>query len=265
MKTERIDFICNFVNNNIDVYFNDQDWIAMNNSAEVDGFHVDSMEEFNTYVEDEAFLDTYERLSSRFDMYDDYFSDAHGEYTSSRDIFDLVDRNDVINSVCEIFCDFTFKNDENPDFSYWSTTNCGIERLYEACKEQFPADPQHTEEDIIKKTREYLETLSNDEIYELSELEGSPLYKMEDFVKVIHNKSMHTAEVVTALVKSLPGYSFDFDQEFFTIDRDDNWFMSCTRTDAVTQVFYSLDRVVDDALGITFPTLAEIRKGVWED
>lgn len=262
---ERKDQIYNFVHTYLEGCFDDGDYMNVWNE-ELDGDHVGMLDEdFDEYVADNeaGFLSVYKSLSSKFDPNDTYFCNTHSGYDSSRDLFDFITLDDVMEWATDFLDSYSpeaLKEEINPsDFKYY-----GLGKLVKLFKEHFPPEPKHTEEDIKIKIDEYISELDDGQLLAILSLEGfDKVMMMSNFPAYVKNKNMH--DVIAAMVQALPCDCFTFFDPFFE-DLGENGnldLVSLPKFDVVAMAFNNIDKINDTLLECSFPSLAEIKKGNW--
>lgn len=266
---ERNEQIYYFVRAHLEDCFDDGDYIDVWNE-ELDGDHVGMLDEdFDEYVADneDGFLSVYKNLAYGFDPDDSYFCNTNCGYDSSNDLFEFITLDDVMQWAADRLAELEPEDLEGEiepgHYKYY-----GYGKLVKLFKEHFPPEPKHSEAEIQQKIRDYIHCdLDNDQLMSLLSLEGSDheLMRMCDFPGYVADRSMH--DVVGEIVKSLPCGCFGFKDPFFRETTDKTEFYSLSRFDAENEAFSYFCKIDCDGelFKLTFPTLAKIKKGEWED
>lgn len=253
-KERLYEFVCA----HIDGCFDDGDFIDIWNE-ELEGDHTDLLDDnFNDYVSCRDFLDVYNNLSPRFNASETFFSETNDGYETSNELFDFIDKDDVITWVTDRLAELNsndLKDEINPsNYRYHGFGK--LVKLYRA--EIF--EPKHSEAEIKQKIRETISTFDEGQLQALLNLEKRGIMRMKDFPAYVASRPMY--DVIAELVRSLPCGCFRFSEPFFSELEGDS-FLSYTMWDAGNEAFNNFDRIDDSELECRFPNLAKYKKGLW--
>ena len=229
------------------------DIITLNND-ELSNDDIIARDDFDDYFKYDSILDIIDRIDSSFDTSALYFKSDSYSIESSDDLEDFIDYEEIADLLIEKL-DTADDDSDLPD---------GFENLFDLCKPLM--GPDHTEQEIMQKTHDVVDRMSDGDLYRLSEMVDimHPYYKMEDFVTIMKSRTcMDTPHIITALVRTLPGFMFDFHAPFFQITDDDLY--SYSRTEVKREMAEHVASADRDMIRTEFPELADVLDGKWED
>ena len=237
----------------------DENIIEISNE-ELGNSHVGNIDdEFDDYVSNDGFIETYQMLSPTFSVMDDWFCYCEGEYASSDRLDDFVDMDEVAQWVTEFI---TTSDDDDLD----DCCSYGIYPLWEAIKKELtPKEVKHTEEEIEQKLTEYVNNIDIDDI--VSGVNALPNAKCEyhfiaDFAEYMSEHYIN-ADIVTMIVKSSMVGVFKFKDGFFTID--DGSLFSYEEWELRSLFRTKIREIPSDFIERRAPLAKNILDGIWED
>jgi hypothetical protein len=241
----------------------DENIIEISNE-ELGNSHVGSIDdEFDDYVSNDGFIETYQMLTPTFSVMDDWFCYCEGEYASSDRLDDFVDMDEVAQWVTEFI---TTSDDDDLD----DCCSYGIYHLWEAIKKELtPKEVKHTEDEIRTRLHEMVMDLPDSMVihmasYKMDKFE-IPFYEMTRFAEVCDSKNYGIPKVIGMFANSM-GW-LEFKDPYFTIN-DDNQFQSysiCSLKNEIWQGLcdneYEEEWLNDKGYG----DFAKARNGYWEE